>query len=89
MSGTAWLVSVLVIIAGLLCILVGLGRTKVAKGGGLAFSWVVIGLGLIGGAIGQHAAITWLNTASDLVVVLGVILLGIMTLMRRKSSAEQ
>ena len=88
MSGTAWLVSVLVIVAGLLCILVGLGRTKVANGGGLAFAWVVIGLGLIGGAIGQHAAINWLNTGSDLVVVLGVILLGIITLMRRKSSAE-
>jgi hypothetical protein len=88
MSGTAWLISVLVIIAGLLCILVGFGRTKVAKGGGLALSWIVIGIGLIGGAIGQHAAISWLNTGSDLVVVLGVILLGVMTLTMRKSSAE-
>ena len=88
MSGTAWLVSVLVIVAGLLCILVGFGRTKVAKGGGLAFSWVVLGIGLIGGAIGQHFAIGWLNTGSDLVVILGIILLGIMTLTRRKSSAE-
>ena len=88
MSSTAWLVSILVIVAGLLCILVGFGRTKVAKGGGLAFSWIVIGLGLIGGAIGQHASVDWLNTASDIVVVLGVILLAIMTLSRRKHATE-
>ena len=88
MSGTAWLLSVLVIVAGLLCILVGFGRTKAAGGGGKAFSWIVIGLGLIGGAIGQHATVGWLNTGSDLVVVIGVILLGIFTLSGRKSSAE-
>ena len=88
MSGIAWLVSILVIVAGLLCILVGFGRTKVAKGGGLAFSWIVIGIGLIGGAIGQHASIGWLETTSDLVVVVGVILLGIITLTRRRSSGE-
>lgn len=88
MSGTAWLLSVVVIVAGLLCILVGFGRSKLAGGGGKAFSWIVIGLGLIGGAIGQHAAIGWLNTGSDLVVVIGVILLGIFTLMGRKAPAE-
>lgn len=88
MSSTAWLVSILVVVAGLLCILVGFGRTKMAKGGGLAFSWIVIGIGLIGGAIGQHASVGWLNTGSDLVVVIGVILLGIMTLSRRKQVTE-
>jgi hypothetical protein len=88
MSSTAWLVSILVIVAGLLCIAVGFGRTKVSKGGGLAFSWIVIGLGLIGGAIGQHAAIDWLNTTSDIVVIIGVILLAVMTLSRRKHAAE-